>query len=104
MYTCPRGESVSEVLMSSSAYKAVLENNVDFETSFNKIDISINKIMEEPNTALFYEDTSIKSRRKYRCKVSFCLINSISNIICLKLMYQIISAYTSLEKSFSINL
>ena len=52
LYTGPKEEWGFNVL-SSPAYKKVMENNVELDVSFNDWDISTEKTLTEPKSALF---------------------------------------------------
>ena len=52
LYTGPKDSYVFQVL-SSPAYKKVMENNVDLELSFNNWSISRDKTLKEPKRAYF---------------------------------------------------
>ena len=67
LYTGPKDEYIFNVL-SSPAYKKVMENNVDLELSFNDYDISKEKTLKEPKRAYFSHSLS---RAKSNCQVYF---------------------------------
>ena len=52
LYTGPNDSWVPSVL-SSPAYKKVMENNVKLDLSFNDLYISIEKTLKEPKSAFF---------------------------------------------------
>ena len=68
LYTGPKDEWAFNVL-SSTAYKNVMENNVDLEHSFNDWYVSMETALKEPKTAYFsHSESAIKS--KYKCQVN----------------------------------
>ena len=72
LYTGPKDDYVFNVL-SSPAYKKVMENNIDLENSFNDYDISIEKTLKEAKKALFSHSYSSANSD---CQVNFDYIAS----------------------------
>jgi len=66
LYTGPKDEWAFNVL-SSQAYKNVIENNVDLELSFNYWDVSREKTLKEPKRAYFSHSQSLA---KSNCQVN----------------------------------
>ena len=76
LYAGDRSELSGKTLLTSAIYTDVIKNNVDLDTSFNRIDISIEKTLNEPNTALFYDHHYLQGFSKHKCKVKCKLIYS----------------------------
>ena len=69
LYTGPKDSYVSQVL-SSPAYKKVMEKNVHLEHSFNGWSRSREKTLKEPKKALFAIFNKAKNA-KYQVKLKF---------------------------------
>ena len=69
LYTGPKDEYTFSVL-SSPAYKKVMENNVNLEFSFNNWDVSKEKALKEPKGA-YLSDSQSSIRNKYKCQVNY---------------------------------
>ena len=67
LYTGPKDQYTFNVL-SSPAYKKVMDNNVDLELSFNDYAISKEKTLKEPKRAYFSHS---QSNTKSNCQVNF---------------------------------
>ena len=67
LYTGPKDSYRFQVL-SSPAYKKVMENNVDLELSFNDWDMSKEKTLIEPKRAYF---SNSQSSARSNCQVYF---------------------------------
>ena len=80
LYTAIRGGAVSEIVL-SDAYKDVLENNIDMETSFNQLELSIEEVLRQPNRALFYTMATIQNMKKYGCQVNIESIHLLFSIL-----------------------
>ena len=65
LYTGPKDSAIFN-LLATEPYKTVMSNNINMEESFNPTNISIQKVLNEPNTALFHFETSVA---KYKCSV-----------------------------------
>ena len=74
LYAGDRSELSGKTLLTSAIYRDVIKNNVDLDTSFNRIDISVEKTLNEPNTALFYDHHYVQGTSKHKCKVKFLLL------------------------------
>ena len=72
LYTGPKDAYVFNVL-SSPAYKTVMDNNVDSELSFNDWDISKEKSLKDHKGTYF---STSQSSAKSNCRVSFNYISS----------------------------
>ena len=71
LYTGPKDEWPFNVL-SSQAYKKVMENNVDLEISFNDWDVSKEKTLKEPKRAYFsHSVSSVKYKYKNQVKYDY---------------------------------
>ena len=46
-----------------------MKNNIDLDTSFNPIEVSIQKVLSEPKTALIHFEGNVPA--KYGCMVRF---------------------------------
>ena len=75
LYTDGKFNGWSSFPKTSSHYKEVMEKNVNNKTSFNDFPISIEKTLEESNTAFFGIKARVLSAEEYMCKVR--LINNI---------------------------
>ena len=53
--------------LSSETYKKIMRNNIDLETSFNPTEVSIQKVLREPKTALIQFEVNVPA--KYGCMV-----------------------------------
>ena len=69
MYTGPKDSYFYEVL-SSPAYKKVMEKNVNLELSFNAWSISREKTLKEPKRAYFARFDKAR-HAKYQVKLKF---------------------------------
>ena len=68
LYTEPKSGAIS-ALLNSPIYRDVLINKLDSDATFNDLDISIEKTLNEPNAALFYEESYVKNLvKKSHCK------------------------------------
>ena len=67
LYTGPKDSSIFNHLV-TEPYKNIMKNNINMEDSFNSIEISIQKVLNEPNTALFWYLEDVVSE-KYKCLV-----------------------------------
>ena len=67
LYTGPKDTSIFNHLV-TEPYKNIMKNNINMEDSFNSIEISIQKVLNEPNTALFWYLEDVVSE-KYKCLV-----------------------------------
>ena len=70
MYTGPKDTSYFNIL-STPAYKKVMENNINMDVSFNEWDVSLEKTLTQPKSALlassWYENhCQVKLDFKYR--------------------------------------
>ena len=65
LYTGPKDQLTKR--LSSPAYRKVMENNVDFELSFNDWDVSIEKTLKEHKRVFFSHS---QSRAKSNCQVN----------------------------------
>ena len=68
LYTGPKDSSLYGVL-TSAPYKNVMKNNVNINTSFNSIEVSLEKTLNESNTAFLYFGSAVSYMKKYQCKV-----------------------------------
>ena len=69
LYSAKRSGAFVSGLLSNPIFKDVVKSNVDNDTSFNALDITIEKTLSEPNAALYYYKDFINSLlRKYDCK------------------------------------
>ena len=75
LYTGPNETYVFNVL-SSPAYKKVMDNNVDLEHSFNAWNLSVEKTLKEPKRAYFAGSTTSTLKHK-NCQVNFNYILTI---------------------------
>ena len=57
LYTGPKDWAVSNILSSTQAYEGIMKNNVDLELSFNSWDISIQKTLNSPKSAIFADSS-----------------------------------------------
>ena len=69
LYTGPKDTSIFNHL-ATEPYKNIMENNINKEEAFNPTDISIQKVLNEPNTALFHFEGNVPEY--YKCLVRFC--------------------------------
>ena len=53
LYTAPKDHAYYNTLTSARAYERVMKNNLDFESSFNSWDISIQNTLNKPKSAIF---------------------------------------------------
>ena len=72
LYTGPKDSYIFNVL-SSPAFKKLMENNVDLELSFNDWDVSKEKTLKEPKRA-YFSDSKSSIRYKYKCQVNYDLV------------------------------
>ena len=70
LYTGPKDSYDSQVL-SSPAYKKVMEKNVHLEHSFNDRSRSIEKTLKEPKKAYFGSLNKADDHSKYQVKLKF---------------------------------
>ena len=52
LYTGPKDSAIFN-LLASEPYKNIMIKNINMEESFNSTEISIQKVLNEPNTAFF---------------------------------------------------
>ena len=69
IYTGPKDSALYGVL-TSGPYKIVMENNIDFETSFNNWEKNMKITLSEPNAAYFDTKSYVLNHKKFKCKVS----------------------------------
>ena len=53
LYTGPKGWDFYITLSSTQAYEKIMKHNVDLKLSFNSWDISVEKTLNTPKSALF---------------------------------------------------
>ena len=66
LYTGPKDTSVFNHL-ATEPYKNIMKNNIKMEDSFNPTEISIQKVLNESNTALFQFEENVPEN--YKCLV-----------------------------------
>ena len=54
--------------LETEPYKTKMKNNINMEDSFNSIEVSIQRVLNEPNTALFAFEGNVPEN--YRCLVN----------------------------------
>ena len=67
LYTGPKDSAIFN-LLASEPYKNIMIKNIIIEESFHSTEISIQKVLNEPNTALFWYLEDVVSE-KYKCLV-----------------------------------
>ena len=93
-----RRGTTGTTLMQSPMFKDVVRNNVDLDTTFNRIEKSISKTMTEPNTALLFEESYIKNKimeNNCKFKVGYNANFSTNFMICICLSHILVG--TNLE-------
>ena len=68
LYTGPKDTSLFTIL-ESKQYKNLIKNNIHMDSSFNPTEISIQKVLEEPKSALFHLEAHVPNSDK--CLVRF---------------------------------
>ena len=63
LYTGPKDTSVSNHL-ATEPFKNIMKNNIRMEDAFNPIEISIQKVLNEPNTAFFHFEDYVSGNNK----------------------------------------
>ena len=66
LYTGPKDTSVFNHL-ATEPYKNIMKNNIRIEDAFNPTEISIQKVLNESNTALFQFEGNVPEN--YKCLV-----------------------------------
>ena len=72
LYTGPKDTSIFNHL-ATAPYKNIMKNNIKMEEAFNPTEISIQKVLNEPNTALFHYEAYVPENYK-------CLVRINSNV------------------------
>ena len=64
-----RSDGISTIVMNDKAYENVRKNNIDEATSFNSITESIQKTLNQPNSAIMYTKYVLDNHAENDCKV-----------------------------------
>ena len=64
-----RNEAIGTVLMNAKVYENVRKNNINEDTSFNSLSESIQKTLNQPNSAIIYHKYVVDNHAENDCKV-----------------------------------
>ena len=65
-----RSGAKSTTMMNANAYENVRKNNIKEEISFNSISESIQKTLNQPNSAFIYSKYVVDNQAENECKVN----------------------------------
>ena len=58
VYTGPKDWAISKIL-NTKPYEEILKNNIDIDSSYNPLNISIHNVLTQPKTALIALDNNV---------------------------------------------
>ena len=73
-----RNEAIGTVLMNAKVYENVRKNNINEDTSFNSLSESIQKTLNQPNSAFIYVKDVVDNHVENDCK-QCCKVNQLNN-------------------------
>ena len=65
-----RSGAKSTTMMNANAYENIRKNNIKEEISFNSISESIQKTLNQPNSAFIYSKYVVDNQAENECKVN----------------------------------
>ena len=65
-----RSGAKSTTMMNANAYENIRKNNIKEEISFNSISESIQKTLNQPNSAFIYSKYVVDNQAENECKVT----------------------------------